>query len=190
MKTLEEAWGWYNAVREGMGQLARLARYWSDLPWDGDDEWVDSMKRDKLLRHVEAEQMAANPKRVLAELDDLAVLVLFSVFEAIVREQLQAEVQQEVAKLKHATLIKAGRDVLENIAVGSFFRVLEPFKPHATTDLVERVNKVRRYRNWVAHGRRGDKREDKVDEVYPKDAYDWLREFLGVVSPPAPVGGP
>jgi hypothetical protein len=63
--------------------------------------------------------------------------------------------------------------------------VLEPFKKgHA--DLVEEVHQVRRYRNWVAHGRRDQPR----DRVHPQLAYDRLTRFLAILMPtPAPAPG-
>lgn len=54
--------------------------------------------------------------------------------------------------------------------------MLEPYKSPATNDLIEQVNQVRRYRNWVAHGRREDMRPEA--EVYPKTAYDRLQKIL------------
>jgi hypothetical protein len=57
---------------------------------------------------------------------------------------------------------------------GSFFRVLEAYKGPVDVKLVEQINQVRKYRNWVAHGRRG-----KPDaNVEPRDAYDRLQAFL------------
>jgi hypothetical protein len=41
-------------------------------------------------------------------------------------------------------------------------------------DLVEEVNQVRKYRNWVAHGRRGE----QPDAVDPATARDRLQRFL------------
>ena len=76
-----------------------------------------------------------------------------------------------------SALEEAKRDIAE----GSFFRVLEPFKDeHA--DLVELVNQVRRYRNWVAHGRRGQ----PAASVTPALAHDRLKQFLELIQPPTP----
>jgi hypothetical protein len=41
-------------------------------------------------------------------------------------------------------------------------------------DLVTQVDQVRKYRNWVAHGRRGD----PVNNVAPNEAFDRLGRFL------------
>jgi len=61
---------------------------------------------------------------------------------------------------------------------GSFFAVLDAHKgPH--DDLLEAVNQVRRYRNWVSHGKRGARPPD----VSPRVAYERLGEFLAVFFP-------
>jgi hypothetical protein len=61
----------------------------------------------------------------------------------------------------------------DSIEQGSFFRVLEPYKD-VDANLVEEVNQVRRYRNWVAHGRR----TDQPAAVDPTTAYGRLKRFL------------
>jgi hypothetical protein len=51
--------------------------------------------------------------------------------------------------------------------------VLEPYKD-VNADLIDEVNQVRRYRNWVAHGRR----TAQPDAVNLLAAYDRLKRFL------------
>ncbi len=191
MTTLDEAWAWYRAAAEGARSLTHLAKFWGELPWGQENEWVARIERDSVLRHLEADRMARDANRVTDDLDDHAVLMLFSVFEAIVRDWIEAQIKPEVDSLRHPTLVKAGKDVLDSVAEGSFFRVLEPYKSSANSELVERVNQVRRHRNWVAHGRRPDKKPSAL--VTPKDAYDRLSEFLALVqelrqTPLAPSG--
>jgi hypothetical protein len=178
MKTLEEAWAWYRSVADGTKRLAHLSKFWDQLPWDEGSEWVERVKRDSVLSGVSATVMAGEARRVEEALDDLAVLVLFSVFEAIVRDLIEAQVQPEVDALRHPTLVKAGKDVIDALAEGSFFRVLEPYKL-TDSDLVERVNQVRRFRNWVAHGRRPDKKPNAL--VTPAEAHDRLTRFLALL---------
>lgn len=173
MTTLEEAWQWYRAVKFRFKLTTRLAsRYWDSLPWNGE------MGRDVVLRDVKPDQLVLEAKPLSDELDDLAVVVLFSVFEAAVREYVIADVTPEVDRLRHPALKHAARDVCTGIQEGSFFRVLEPFKMGGHADLVEQVNQVRRYRNWVAHGRRG-KPPAAVD---PVAAYERLTRFLTVLQ--------
>jgi hypothetical protein len=59
----------------------------------------------------------------------------------------------------------------------SFSRILEIFKG-MDASLVEEANQVRRYRNWVAHGRQSDPRA----KVIPKVAYDRLSRFLKAIT--------
>jgi hypothetical protein len=188
MTTLDEAWAWYGAAREGMKLLTHLAKFRDELPWGQGADWVARLERDNVLKHVSATEMAAGAELVKADIDDLAVLVLFSVFEAVVRDRVEAEVKPEVDGLRHPALKTAGEDVLQAVAEGSFFRVLEPYKSQASSDLVEQVNQVRKYRNWVAHGRRPDHKPDAAIE--PREAYRRLKAFLDVVRPPAAVGLP
>jgi hypothetical protein len=183
MKTLEDAWEWYGAVKEGTKRLAHLAKFWGDLPPRQGDEWATQVRMDNVLREVSATEMREDAELVRAELDDLAVLVLFSVFEAIVRDLIERQVKPEVNGLQHPALQMAGKEVLEAIAQGSFFRVLEPYKL-ADKDLVEQVNQVRRYRNWVAHGKRPDMEPAAL--VEPRDAYNRLRRFLEILQSPPP----
>lgn len=181
MTTLEDAWAWYQAVKQGAKRLAHLSKYWALLPWGGDESWVRRVENDNVLRHVEGDQLAADAALVQDNLEDLAVLVLFSVFEANVRDIVVSQVQPEVGLLRHPSLKAAGADVLQAVTEGSFFRVIDPFKTSVTNDLIEQVNQVRRYRNWVAHGRRPDNRPDAL--VDPKEAYRRLQAFLAAIQP-------
>jgi hypothetical protein len=76
--------------------------------------------------------------------------------------------------------------VIEDIQSGSFGRVTERFKS-MDPNLVEEVNQVRIYRNWVAHGRR----TERPAAVTPEKAYDRLTRFLKKMTEAAstPVEG-
>lgn len=181
MKTLADAWNWYQAVAEATKRLDRLARVWGDFPWDQNDAWVKRVARDGVLGQVESQDLAENARIVSAELDDLAIFVLFSVFEAIVRDRLKDQIADELRGLKHPSLVKAGREVEDAIEQGSFGKLLGHFKLDGNSkDLVEEVNQVRRWRNWIAHGRRPESRPP--DTVIPSAAYDRLREFLDLLE--------
>ncbi len=56
---------------------------------------------------------------------------------------------------------------------GSFGRVTESYKA-MDVDLTEQVNQVRKYRNWVAHGRRGM----PENQVAPDSAIERLGHYL------------
>ncbi len=116
---------------------------------------------------------------VLGDLDDLCVLLLFSVFEATVRERVLADVVDELPIVRHPALVQAIATLKDSIGQGSFYRVLDPYKD-LDVDLVEQVNQVRRYRNWVAHGRRGEPPES----VTPNNAYLRLKRFLDQLEAP------
>jgi hypothetical protein len=182
MTSLEEAWRWYESTRHQLQLMSRLGRlHWPVLPWEG------PLGRDDSFRLLEGAQVEEEAAVGLAPLADLAVVVLFSVFEAEVRRRVLEQMEGEVKNLKHPALRRAAADVTEQVAEGSFFHVLEPFKgTHA--DLIEEVNQVRRYRNWVAHGKGGA----YPDNVAPEMAYDRLRRFLAVLveAPPAEGAGP
>jgi hypothetical protein len=68
-------------------------------------------------------------------------------------------------------------DATDEIEHGSFYRVLQVFKG-LDASLIEEVNQVRKYRNWVAHGRR----TGKPDSVDPETAFRRLKDFLQVLA--------
>ena len=49
-------------------------------------------------------------------------------------------------------------------------------------NLTEEVNQVRRFRNWVAHGRR----ETPENNVTPEAAFDRLERYLKLLRAPEP----
>ncbi len=64
------------------------------------------------------------------------MLVLFSVFESLVRDRLAAETQnrgfREVSS-RHPVLLQAIQDLIQQVEEGSFFKVLGPFKTSRCT---------------------------------------------------------
>jgi len=181
MTTLDEAWAWYLAAAGGMKRLSHLAKHWDSFPWDGEADWIKRMQKDEVLRHLEANQLAEEAKTVQQELDDLAVLVLFSVFEAIIRDLVEEQIRPEIAILQHAFLKTTSEDILRRVTEGSFFHVLETFKSVVTDDLTEQVNQVRHYRNWVAHGRRPRSSGKQMATVQPKEAFERLSKCLALI---------
>ena len=166
--SLADAWRWYEAARALARAMARLGeKHWNDLPWDG------ALGRDNFLRHLSSAEILNGSQTVLDDLDDLCVLLLFSVFEATIRERVLAEVEAELPPLRHVAIKRALDEMKEGIEHGSFFKVLEPYKDF-DANLIEEVNQVRRYRNRVAHGRR----TPQPAAVTPATAYDRLKRFL------------
>ncbi|MFO0958312.1 MAG: hypothetical protein U0800_12935 [Isosphaeraceae bacterium] len=168
MNDLEAAWNWYLATRNNLEMLVRIAlKYWNRLPPES------PIFRDDMFKNVEAEELQAKGELSLKALEDLAIVVLFFAFEATVRERLLDQIDQEKKPIRHHVLIAAAQSAREQVEQGSFFRVIQPYKPKAS-DLVEEVNQVRKYRNWVSHGKRGE----RPDNVEPPMAFDRLRRFL------------
>jgi hypothetical protein len=91
---------------------------------------------------------------------------------------LDADVEVEKARLSHALIVRIVEEAVQQIEHGSFYQVLEDFKGRGKDGLVEEVNQVRRYRNWVAHGRR----TAMPDAVDPDTAYRRLKRFLDVLG--------
>jgi hypothetical protein len=80
--TLEVAWSWYIAIKRHLNLIGRLGeKHWNDLPWDG------ALGRDDRLRTVGADANVEGVNFCLEPLDDLAILVLFSAFESVVRDR-------------------------------------------------------------------------------------------------------
>src|SRR5262249_58371438 len=97
------------------------------------------------LRELEADKILKRAGDVLDDLDDLCVLLLFSVFETLVRERVRSDVAKELpASVQHPSLRSAVEDLHEAIDHGSFFRVLDPFKLQVGPGLVEEVHQVRK----------------------------------------------
>ncbi len=148
--TMEEAWNWY----AGVAQLAKITRQLGKRHWKNLLD-AGAFARDDRLLQVSPEDILGHSSLLSNEIDDLCVLVLFSIFENIVREKILAEIKVEADPLRHVALRKAVEQLFESLDHGSFFKVLDLYKS-VDADLVELVNQVRRYRNWVAHGRRTD----------------------------------
>lgn len=177
MKTLDEAWNWYRSVRFQVMVLNRFGeKHWDLLPWDG------SLGRDDRLREVSADDLTRTATQVLDPLEDFAVLLFFSVFESILRQRVLAEIQPRLDALSQTVeenpfIVGLVRNAVDGIEHGAFFRVLDIYKPKYV-DLVEEVNQVRRYRNWVAHGRRSL----KPHNVDPDLAFARLSRFLDAIG--------
>lgn len=182
MTTLEEVWEWYEAALSSLRKVERLAsRFWDDLPWDG------PLGRDRLLGGGDADEEAGPVARQagLAQqpVDDLAVVLLFSVFEATVRGRVADSAKTAADQITNPFILGVIRRTLGEIDRGSFAGDLEAYsrsKSAEWVNLSDRVRQVRRYRNWITHGRRG-KPHGAVD---PKTARDALTEFLNLLAPP------
>lgn len=170
--SLDDAWKWYESTKFLADAMRRLGeKYWDGLDWTG------KLKGDHRLSEVTAEHILERSGRVLSDLDDLCILLLFSVFEATVRADVLADIASEVGRLTHPAIRQAAEDLSADVDRGSFYRVMDAYKG-ADADLVEQVNQVRRYRNWVAHGRRSK----QPPSVEPRIAFDRLKQFIRVLE--------
>jgi hypothetical protein len=171
IRSLEDAWNWYLAVRTLAYDMRHLAGR-CDRP-----EWEVVLNRDNRLRQRSAAELQDMSQTILDDLDDLAVLVLFSVFEATVRARAGADVDREMALITHVAVKQAVKELKEAIASGSFAKVTAAFQK-MDNDLTEQVNQVRKFRNWVAHGRR----DAPENNVTPEGAFERLGRYLDLLT--------
>jgi hypothetical protein len=177
MKTLREAWQWYEDTKSSLRRMSRIGRVWWDLiPWDR-RPWLG----DRHFIELEKQDVTGPADNGYENLDDIAVVVLFSVFEATVRGEVLKQVGVEETQYQHRTIIAAIETAKERVSEGSFFAVLEPFKT-ADSNLIEQVHQVRKFRNWVSHGKRGE----QPALVDPPTAYDRLTRCLNLLFPDVP----
>ena len=172
MINLDDAWSWYVTTRTQLQLFGRLGRkHWDGLPWDG------PLGRDDKLKRLESEAVVTGSDFCLEHLDDFAVLILFSVFESVVRDRILSEIEDEKGRLRHAVIIQIVNDAEQEIEHGSFYRVLQVLKG-GDVSLVEEINQVRKYRNWVAHGRR----TAKPEAIDPETAFGRLKRLLSALG--------
>ena len=177
IRSLDDAWRWYLAVKKLVGMMDRMGkRYWSEAV-EG-QTLKETLHNDNVFREVEAATIQDLAKRVIEDLDDLAVLLLFSVFEANVRQRTLEEMDRELeTPPRHLVLKKAVYDARDTIEHGSFGLLTESYK-ELSPDAKTLVDQVRHYRNWVAHGRRGP----VANNVDPDSALTRLVQFLDLLD--------
>lgn len=176
MKTLQDAWDWYASTKENLARMRRLG----SRHWNGDSLQGTSIRADDKFKQLEADDIVRQTSIALGPIDDLGVLVLFSVFESAVREHLEGSIRPLTIGLSHPILKDAANDVIEGIRQGSFANnVLSPLQRqrHITPELSDKVKQVRDYRNWVAHGKR-EPGPEHIQNLLPSEAFARLNEFL------------
>src|SRR5262245_12217685 len=122
IRSLDDAWKWYSAVRMLAYDMRKLAGKW------GTPELHEVLSRDNRLRERTAADLKNGANAILDDLNDLAVLVLFSVFEVTVRDRAKADADRETASIRHLAVLRAVKDLKEAIENGSFDRVTESYK--------------------------------------------------------------
>ncbi len=172
MRTLDEAWKWYEETKQLLVLMKRLGdRYWADLPWDG------KLARDDAFRDLDGNLIVEMADDSLEHFDDLAIVFLFATFEISVRDHVMESIVSEASLISHPLLKHAIEGAISTIKKGSILTLLEGFK-RIDHSLVEEVSQVRQYRNWVAHGKRG--REPGF--VDPGTAFTRLVKFLNLLD--------
>jgi hypothetical protein len=177
MKTLADAWNWYVATKKHLELMQRLGqRHWTHPSLEQASIWQDDD-----FKTLESRDIIAETTVSLKPIDNLAVVVLFSVFESRVRDYLIELIGPQAARITDPILREAADDALQGVREGSFYRrVLEPLKKQqrVSASLITQVDQVREYRNWVAHGAR----DAPTNNVTPRIAYNRLREFLAALG--------
>lgn len=180
MKTLMDAWKWYESARTNLIRMRRLGtHHWNDESLEGASIW-----QDERFKELEAQDIVEETDHAIKPLEDLGVLVLFSVFEATVRDYLESILRPMTANLGHPILEHAGARVLEGIRQGSFAnQVLTPLQDqgHVSPELSDKVKQVRDYRNCIAHGKR-EPRDSNIINLDAREAFERLKEFLGALK--------
>jgi hypothetical protein len=177
MRTLADAWNWYEATKKCLWGMKRLG----EKHWDHPSLADASIWQDDFFRQLEATKILEETIISLQPIEDLAVLVMFSVFERRVRDYLTGLIKPQADQVTDPILKAAADDAMQGVAEGSFYRrVLEPLKNQGrvSASLVTQVDQVRDYRNWVAHGRD----LPPANNVTPQMAYDRLSEFLAALG--------
>jgi hypothetical protein len=180
MKTLLDAWKWYESTKTNLLRMRRLGTH----HWDDESLAAASIWQDDRFKEVEATDIDEETDLAIRPLEDLGVLVLFSVFEAAVRDHLEEVVRPKIGNLGHPILEHAAENALEGIKQGSFANhVLSPLQEQGriTPQLIDRTKQVRDYRNWVAHGKR-EPRGTNIVNLNPREAFERLTEFLDALG--------
>jgi hypothetical protein len=182
LDALDQSWRWYEAARLSLRRLEHLTKYWDHLPWKSGPV----MERDNVIGKLEGTKAAEDAAGALARLADLAVVELFSVFEGVVRALVAEQVRAASLGLSHPMLKAAAKGAVEAAERRSFAEILRSYSQGGHADLTEQVRQIRRYRNWLSHGRRGK----PLRQIEPKTAYQRLRLFLELLLPKPPATPP
>ena len=179
MKTLADAWDWYRATRQNLFRMQRLgSSYWNEDFLKDPSFW-----KDENFKMLDASDIIQETTIGLEPIDDLAIIVLFSVFESTVRDYLVALIKPEADRLIDPILRQVAEEAIRGVEEGSFYRrILEPLKlqNRISPDLITQIDQIRDYRNWAAHGRRNK----PVNYVTPREAFDRLKQFLSELGIP------
>lgn len=142
---------------------------------------ASSLVRGTVFDRLPREELDRTIDLLQEYLNDQAVLSLYAAFESEIRGHLIA---QSVHLTKHAR----SRDIHFAQALAEEYsswcdegirmdRVAAFFKKSAGQTLLDQIGQVRKYRHWLAHG----KRRQRPSNTTPVFAYEALNEFLSKV---------
>src|SRR5688572_8064310 len=109
MRTLADAWNWYEATAKNLVRMQRLGtKHWDDPSLKDASIWQDDH-----FRMLEAPAIMAETSAGLAPIADLAVVVLFSVFESRVRDYLIELIAPQAEGITDPILKEAADDAIQ-----------------------------------------------------------------------------
>jgi len=162
---LNAIFDWYKFTRDLLQGISKMLEQnpenLHDLSWPKELEWQPIDKAQDTLR------------RALEELDDLVVLALFAGFEAWLLQEIS-----EVLCAKGEPITAFSQEVFayarSALQRESLAKLLDVYKTIMPAKTVDQVKEIKRYRDWVAHG----KRKPRPLAITPKEAYERLNEFI------------
>ena len=158
---------WYKVVKANQLLAAKVVRDYTEA--------VPQSSPFFGLSELEATQLL---EKSAAEVDDLTVLALVSLFEQLVLDYIrELEERMKGEKLIPIMGLLEGH-ASKNIERWRFTDVLELFEFAVDSSLLDQVKNIYRYRNWVAHG----KRKRKPVTTDPIKAHEALSSFLGKID--------
>jgi hypothetical protein len=111
-----------------------------------------------------------------AELDDLIVLGMVASFEAHLKKYITSRLRIDSGAYQ-SEIDTWLTDRIENAPL---YRIDGIFKPPVTQSMIDDVDDVRKYRNWVAHGRLASRKPART--VNPDLAYNILTHFMATAG--------
>lgn len=134
--------------------------------------------RNTYFHAMKPEQVYLRVEQAGKELEETAVLSLYAAFESSLRSHICTALLPSLT----GPALRHEEDVRLTGAIRSWIdeelsmdKVISLFESSVGVEALARVGTVRKFRHWVAHGRRSTKRPP---DVSPKFAYEVLSTFL------------
>lgn len=163
MNPLDETMAWYKVVQANQLLVAHtLSHFPETVP---DSSLFSSLSDAEAVQQLE---------RSGAEIDDLTVLALVSFFEQLLLAYVRELAEQITAEQTEPVPGVLAEYAFKNAERWRFKEILKLFGSVADASVLEKVEKLYDYRNWVAHG----KHKLKPVTTDPFDAYGALSLFL------------